>query len=248
MFAHPDIPSVAVWQVLRRVSDGIAFVSAIDRQILWHNAAFQTACGDDHELRGKPLDKVLPRWNCADGPDVQLIELPTVVAVVVRPRHAEMVIGTHDAITQLPDRGRFEQQLQLLWSQSRPPQRRPLAVLFLDLDNFKLINDRWGHQVGDEALRQVAHRLRAALRTDDFLARYGGDEFVALLAGWHRPEDLRPVVQRLHTALSSPLRLSDQSVLVTASIGIAYSTDDHGSADMLLRAADRAMYASKNAR
>lgn len=117
--------------------------------------------------------------------------------------------------------------------------------MFVDLNDFKHINDRWGHQMGDEALRQVARRLQGATRADDFLARFGGDEFVLLLTGWQRPEDLQPVVDRLHDALKAPLQLGDHCVGVSASIGLAFSTDDHASPEALLHAADRAMYASK---
>jgi diguanylate cyclase (GGDEF)-like protein len=195
-------------------------------------------------LAGTPLKGALP--GVVDRAAIQLIEEPTVTAVLIRGAFREATTASRDALTGLPDRGQLERQLNWLWGQSRLSAKPCLAALFLDLNDFKRINDQWGHQVGDEALRQVAQRLQTALRADDFLARYGGDEFVALLTGWKRPDDLQLVVRRLHESLQSPLQLNCGSIAVSASIGVAVLSDQHTTPEALLHAADLEMYAAKS--
>lgn len=250
--ALPDVPLEAIWRVLERTSEGIAFVDPTDGLIQWHNAAFQAACGSEGELRGTPLASVFPDWNewpldRTSGENVRLIGEPTATAILVRTTGVGPTAESLDPLTGLVDRRQLEQRLHWLWAQSQPPLARHLAAMFIDLNEFKRINDDWGHQIGDEALRQVARRLQSALRVDDLLARYGGDEFVVLLTDWRQPDDLQPLIQRLHDSLTAPLELGDHQVVVSASIGLAYSTDGHASPQALLHAADRAMYASKPA-
>ncbi|MEX2170191.1 MAG: GGDEF domain-containing protein [Pirellulales bacterium] len=244
---HAQIPVTAIWQVLEQSREGIAFVDPNDGSILWHNAAFQEACNSSGDLRRQDLTSVMaaPPPGSTDDGDMRLIESPAVTAVLVLRPSNRLPTEFCDPLTGLADRGQLVQRLQGLWAQSRPPFRRSLAAMFVDLNNFKHINDRWGHQIGDEALRQVARRLQGATRVDDFLARYGGDEFVLLLTGWQRPNEVQPVVDRLHDALKAPFKLGEYSVGISASIGVAYSTDDYASPQALLHAADRAMYASK---
>ena len=240
---HAQIPVTAIWQVLEQCREGIAFADPNDGSILWNNEAFQKAYASD-DLRGQDLASVIGSCQPVHG-DVRLIESPAVTAVLVLRPSNRLPNEFCDPLTGLADRGQLAQRLQGLWAQSRPPFRRSLAATFVDLNNFKRINDRWGHQIGDEALRQVARRLQGATRVDDFLARYGGDEFVLLLTDWQQPNDVQPVVDRLHDALKAPFKLGEYSVGISASIGVAYSTDDYASPQALLHAADRAMYAAK---
>jgi diguanylate cyclase (GGDEF)-like protein/PAS domain S-box-containing protein len=161
-----------------------------------------------------------------------------------------------DRLTGLPNRAAFEEALQRdLARASR--QDQAVAVLYLDLDNFKLVNDSLGHAGGDELLREMASRLRWGVRQTDLVARQGGDEFLVLLADLDRRPgpDTRPravrlaetVASRIHDALKWPFVLSGTEFYVSVSIGVSIYPIDAGDAKSLLREADAAMYRSKNA-
>jgi diguanylate cyclase (GGDEF)-like protein len=127
-------------------------------------------------------------------------------------------------------------------------QRRgePLALVFLDLDGFKAVNDQHGHAVGDALLQALALRMRAALRDGDTLARLGGDEFVAVLVDLPDTGASVPLLQRLLHAASEPVQLGERQVQVSASLGVTYYPQPREvDADMLLRQGDQAMYTAK---
>ena len=148
-----------------------------------------------------------------------------------------------DALTGLPDRSSFLAALR-----EQAALGHPLAVLFLDLDDFKLINDGFGHETGDRLLLEVAARLREAVRPGDVVARLGGDEFTVLCAGVCTEPAVREIASRLHRALREPFAIAGQLRQVRASIGCRLSEGHGGSdADELLRDADVAMYQAKNA-
>ncbi len=121
----------------------------------------------------------------------------------------------------------------------------PLGVLFVDLDDFKLVNDRLGHAAGDELLREVAQRLQATVRSDDTVARISGDEFAIVLADLARPDDAALVAQKILERLAQPVALGGEQTFVTASIGISAFPSNGDNADALLGAADAAMYRAK---
>ncbi|MCF2528619.1 putative bifunctional diguanylate cyclase/phosphodiesterase [Yinghuangia soli] len=150
----------------------------------------------------------------------------------------------HDRLTDLPNRALFEDRIQHALAQRRGVTPT-IAVLFLDLDGFKAVNDAGGHAVGDELLVQAARRLENAVRVGDTVARFGGDEFAALLVGDASPRAIREVAERLLATLSAPYRINGQEVRVAASIGIAFSAPDIEPAD-LMRNADLAMYRAKS--
>lgn len=149
--------------------------------------------------------------------------------------------ATHDGLTELPNRAALAERLDQLLADSDPGQ---ISVLFIDLDNFKMVNDSLGHGVGDELLRRVAARLRDVMRDSDRLARFGGDEFVAFVGGGVDPAAL---AERLRQAVQRPMLIDDQELVVTASIGFTVNSKANMSADELLRDADAAMYRAKAA-
>jgi diguanylate cyclase (GGDEF)-like protein/PAS domain S-box-containing protein len=150
----------------------------------------------------------------------------------------------YDNVTGLPNRRLFVDRLEAAVRHRDRDEAAGFAVLFLDLDGFKLVNDSLGHLAGDELLRVVADRLRVALRPLDTAARFGGDEFAVLLVD-PVPEDVLVVARRLQDRLSEPVPLGGQDVSVTASVGVATSAPRYGSADDVLRDADAAMYHAK---
>jgi diguanylate cyclase (GGDEF)-like protein len=151
----------------------------------------------------------------------------------------------HDALTDLPNRLLFTGHVSPEIAQARR-NSRPLAVLFLDLDHFKVINDTLGHSAGDQVLQEVARRLRVAVRETDTVARVGSDEFTILLAELASPVDATRVAEKLLEAVSSPHLLGGRELSVTASIGIALYPSDGKDAESLLQSADIAMYRAKD--
>lgn len=152
----------------------------------------------------------------------------------------------HDGLTGMPNRTLFMDRLEqcLRFSERHPALR--CAVLFLDLDRFKTINDSLGHVLGDQLLLEVGGRIRACMRPEDTVARLGGDEFTILLEDAETPADALRVADRLHEALQPPILLDGREIFVSASIGIAVSTHDDRDATALLRDADTAMYRAKS--
>ncbi len=159
---------------------------------------------------------------------------------------AKMVATTlhqafHDPLTDLPNRALFVDRLEQALRRARRSRGR-VAVLFLDIDRFKIVNDSLGHSAGDELLREVGSRLLAAIRPGDTAARFGGDEFAILLEDVDGREDAEHITRRILLALRTPLTLAGREVFVTASIGIAM---DATCADDAIRDADMAMYRAK---
>jgi diguanylate cyclase (GGDEF)-like protein len=153
-------------------------------------------------------------------------------------------IAFHDDLTSLPNRLMLNQSLDRALSRHRRAETK-LAILFLDLDRFKVINDSLGHEVGDELLRQVADRLRAQLREGDTVGRMGGDEFVVLIENHENQRDISICAERIIEQLSAPYVLGRRSCHVTLSIGISVFPTDGNDSQSLLKAADLAMYRAK---
>jgi diguanylate cyclase (GGDEF)-like protein len=160
-------------------------------------------------------------------------------------KHRAFVLAAHDHLTGLPNRRMFNELLATHLQQAKR-NRVHYALLFLDLDRFKSVNDNLGHHVGDLLLQEVAQRLRRSLRDSDVVARLGGDEFAILLTTLGRIEDCAPLADKLVTALSEPCRnLDGHTVQVSPSIGIAVYPRDGVDGKTLFRNADAAMYRSK---
>jgi len=150
----------------------------------------------------------------------------------------------HDGLTGLPNRSRFLQLLEE--SLARPaPADEQAAVLFVDLDRFKPVNDSLGHDAGNELLIAVGNRLSGAVKQGDVVGRIGGDEFVILLEAVHSMDAATEVADRVCRALSEPFRVADHEVVISGSVGVAITTRPYDNAAELIRRADQAMYRAK---
>ncbi|WP_407657573.1 EAL domain-containing response regulator [Marinobacter profundi] len=147
----------------------------------------------------------------------------------------------HDLLTRLPNRALFKDRLNLAMTQAKRAGQE-LAVMFLDLDRFKVVNDTLGHAMGDRLLQAVAQRLDRCLRKGDTLSRFGGDEFTLLLPALNNHEDARRIARKLIEALRAPFQLGEHEVFVGVSIGIAMYPEAGDSLDQLIQNADIAMY------
>jgi diguanylate cyclase (GGDEF)-like protein len=153
-------------------------------------------------------------------------------------------LARYDALTGLPNRSFFRDEINRIMKHMNPGCS--CAILFIDLDEFKQINDTLGHSTGDALLRKVAERLRSIVRATDIIARLGGDEFVILQLPLNSPEDASNLARRIVGELSRPYEVDDNELVIGASIGIALSPKDGTQADILLKSADLALYRAKS--
>lgn len=213
--------------------------------------------GDSDEWRGTVM-RVLPDGHTVEE-HVEVRRLPLdrrasalghiVLMMGDRPHAATTAEllhqALHDPLTDLPNRAlladRAEQAMRLCRRQCRV-----LAMAFIDLDGFKEVNDQQGHSTGDDVLRTLAARWSAVLRPVDTLARYGGDEFVALINGLGQREGVRPILQRLLDVAAEPAVVNGASIRLSASIGVAFYPDDGSTFQDLVAHADAAMYRAKH--
>ena len=163
------------------------------------------------------------------------------VAVEAQLRHDAL----HDALTGLPNRSLLMERLDLALKRTRRHPDLIIAVLFLDFDHFKVINDSLGHLIGDRLLITIAGKLQGFIRDTDLVSRIGGDEFVILLEEIEKPKEAVMVAERMLVDLQTPLLVDGREVFITASIGIVFSSAKHHQAEDLLRDADIAMYRAK---
>lgn len=154
-------------------------------------------------------------------------------------------MALHDSVTGLPNRTLLAEHLEHAFTLAKRHQNK-VALLFIDLDHFKAVNDRFGHEAGDALLRQIAQRLSGCLRASDLAARLGGDEFVVVLEELQQPEQAMAVARKIIAELGLPYRTAAAEITVGASIGVALYPDHATQADLLLRYADQALYTSKD--
>lgn len=226
---HPD-DRAATMQQAEKVMDGALQLHFRNRYI--HK--------DGHSVDIQWSARWLPDYGVRVGVAHEVTEL----------RRAERELehrATHDPLTGLPNRHRLQHELQYALEHAAR-NRRGLAVLYLDLDGFKRINDQYGHDMGDRLLREVGQRLHKSLRQGDLMARVGGDEFVALLHGCSDVHAAGTVAEGLLACLRLPIHLPEGAFQLDASIGIACFPDGGSDADTLLARADRAMYEAKRER
>ena len=168
-------------------------------------------------------------------------------AEVARRRRLEKELehrATHDPLTELPNRTLFMDRFEHALERTARSRER-VAVLFLDLDDFKEINDSFGHQAGDRLLKKVANRLLGCMRSADTVSRFGGDEFVILIEEMKDRNEVSQIAERILNTLTKPVDLEGREVAISASIGIAYGAYSTSSLEDLLNRADAAMYQAK---
>lgn len=154
--------------------------------------------------------------------------------------------ATHDSLTGLPNRSLFMSRLQRSLERNRlQPEKYPLSVLFIDLDGFKVVNDKLGHAIGDMLLVEIAQRLRSCVRPEDMLARLAGDEFTILVEGVHDQERVIAIAKRIGHQFSQPFNLNGVDVCSAASVGILQVKGEHTEPKEVLRIADLTMYRAK---
>ena len=193
---------------------------------------------------------IYPQWlsiAAIHGADGQVDKFVGTFSDITQRKRAEEQIwrqANYDILTGLPNRALFLDRLQRAVADARrDPQR--IALLFVDLDNFKLVNDTRGHSAGDALLQEASRRLSACVRDSDTVSRLGGDEFTIMLKGVVDESDAAVVAEKVIAALSRPFRLEGHQAIVGASIGITYFPDDAEDGEALLRNADMAMYRAK---
>tara|TARA_R110002167_G_scaffold1429_10_gene6775 strand:+ start:434 stop:2650 length:2217 start_codon:yes stop_codon:yes gene_type:complete len=180
----------------------------------------------------------------ADGLTQHYVSLSTdISSIKTYQRQLERIIH-YDLLTNLPNRVLVADRITQSMVQCQRGSRS-LAVAVMDLDGFKDVNDKYGHNMGDELLIAVSQQMQAALREDDTLARIGGDEFIAVMINLEKPEDSVPILECLIKAAANPVTVGDVVMQVSVSIGVAFYPQDGVEADPLIRRADQAMYVAK---
>ena len=180
-------------------------------------------------------------WDRKPAQLVSLQDITARKAIEKQLRH-EVI---HDSLTQLPNRNFFMDRLDLALAQWELHQDFLFAILFIDLDRFKIINDSLGHLVGDQLLLQMGQVLKSQVRPTDVVARFGGDEFVILLEDYTTIDSIETVAKSIQNALKIPFCLGDQKIFSTVSIGIALSSNNYTNSLEMLRDVDNAMYQAK---
>lgn len=192
------------------------------------------------------------RWmlcrGLAERDHGEVVRIAGSQADITRQKTAELRLryeAFHDALTGLPNRVLFEDRLQQSLIRAQRSTDRRVAVLFIDLDKFKRVNDSHGHAAGDELLKEVARRLRRAVRDADSVARIGGDEFTVLVDNVRDESEVIEVIDRIEDAMAIPIDVSGSSVVISASIGMVLSRPTDRRHNDMLRDADTAMYRAK---
>ena len=153
-------------------------------------------------------------------------------------------LATHDFVTNLPNRMQLSDRItQAIAFVKRHNEK--LAVLFLDLDRFKIVNDTLGHAIGDQLLQAVAERLKSEIRSSDIISRHGGDEFIIVLSEVNQENALAHNVEKIHEVVTAPYLIAGHDLLIGATIGISIFPQDGDDAEALIRNADDAMYYAK---
>ncbi|MFZ6749694.1 EAL domain-containing protein [Undibacterium sp. Ren11W] len=192
------------------------------------------------------VDSAIVPMKDASGMVVSYISIRIDITERKKVEQEMLHMATHDGLTGLANRSLLRERIQQALDLARV-KHNMTAVLFIDLDQFKAINDSMGHDVGDLLLIEVADRLRSCVRGDDVVARQGGDEFILFMPKIDEPKNAATLAKKLQTILSAPFKIGERDVYVGSSIGIAVSPHDGDEVDVLLKNSDTAMYQVKEA-
>lgn len=226
---HPNGDFTPIWQT-------------VSAQGHWQGELTSTAASGSIAVRRVSIAAV--RNDGKDAAHHFIVVISDITQAKAHERELER-IALYDSLTGLPNRRLLTDRLaQAMHHAQRSDQL--LALCYLDLDGFKQVNDRLGHEAGDQLLIEVGRRIQALLRAEDTLARLGGDEMVLLLGGLHAPDDCLPALQRILLAIGQPVLLPCGQARVSASMGLAIYPQDGDTPDLLLRRADHAMYGAKH--
>ena len=234
----PGMDGFEVMEKLKQIEvEGYLPVLAITAQPRFKIAALEAGARD---FITKPYDLVEVRQRIHNMLEVRLLYKR--IAEYAR-IHKELAL--HDALTGLPNRRLLLDRLITLLLHAKRMQQR-IAVMYLDLDGFKAVNDMHGHDCGDKLLIMAAERLRYAAREEDTIARLGGDEFMVVLGDINAMEDVDRPASNIIRELSEPYLIDGTMIKITASIGVSFYPDDGTDVDGLIRCADQALYLAKN--
>ena len=244
---------------LFRLSSDVVKPGCSFRDLIAHRKETGSFSGDVDEycafvLHNARLGKLTRNLvEIPDGRTVQIVNQPledggwvtTLEDVTERRRSDERIahLAHYDALTDLPNRALFQERLEASLAQIEPGEQ--LAILYLDIDGFKSINDSLGHRIGDELLKSVATSLNSCIGNTDFVARLGGDEFAIIQTGVRDQEDVVSLVTRIYRTIREPHELLGHHVTTDASIGIALVPKDGTDPDQILQNADLAMFSAK---
>jgi diguanylate cyclase (GGDEF)-like protein/PAS domain S-box-containing protein len=249
------------------VNEAAAALWGFPREVLLGKSLYDVALKEDWDLMRRcskqapvrPISERVGRQVRSDGSLIDVIfywrpftfcdrsaQLITIINVTEKRRAERRLehMARHDALTDLPNRSMFRERLDESLSRLHVDQGK-LAVFYLDLDQFKAINDTLGHSTGDVLLRAVADRLRACLRATDVVARFGGDEFAVFRPGMSGPDEASALASYVVDAVSRPYVIDGYSLEIGTSIGVAMAPGDGASSDLLLKNADLALYRAK---
>jgi len=216
---------------------------------MWHELQLRK-CWQGEIWNKRKDGNIYPEWLNITGLIGEEGEITHYIAIfsdISKQKESEerlYYLAHYDNLSKLPNRLAFNDRLHQAISRARRVQNK-VAVMFLDLDGFKEVNDTLGHDAGDEVIREVAIRLGSATRETDTIARFGGDEFTILLTEIEAKEGIEIAAQKIIDAVSEPIRINSTDARVTTSIGISLYPQDSDDSETLIRQADMAMYAAK---
>lgn len=241
---HPS-PDIILMDAVMPVLDGFAATTAVKALQSGKTVSILmiTACNDiaaiDRAFDAGAEDYIVKPVN--------LVLLKRRIEMIIKARQADALIRSmayHDPLTGLPNRRMFEEELSR-WLAHADNGNETLAIVFLDLDKFKKVNDCLGHAAGDLLLAEMARRFRSAVRPTDFVARLGGDEFMMILPQIRDHKSLAPVLTHLFKACDAPVSFEGNAACVGVSMGVSFFPQDGNELAELMRKADMALYRSK---